>query len=354
MNFEHLIDLDDLSLDKLNEIIDMASRISKHPEHYRHACSGKILATLFYEPSTRTKMSFEAAMQRLGGTVIGFDNPMGSSVSKGETLQDTVKVVSGYSDILVIRHSRDGAALAAAQASLVPVINAGDGTHMHPTQTLADLVTLMNKAGRLDNLKIGLCGDLKNGRTVHSLIKTMCRYENNSFVLISSPEFALPDYSKDYITDSGASYMETDSLKDSIGGLDVLYMTRMQRERDVNAKESFNILDLETLRLGKPSLCVLHPLPRVDEITKDVDADTRAVYFEQTRYGMYARMSLILNMLGKGLGIEKDQSSEIESKTLCSYSNCITNQETYLKRLYEKDGKELICRYCEHRTKSKE
>lgn len=352
MTQTHLIDLDSLTLDQLDEIIDMASRISKHPQHFTNACKGKILATLFYEPSTRTKMSFEAAMQRLGGTVIGFDNPMGSSVSKGETLQDTVRVVSGYSDILVIRHSRDGAALAASMASLVPVINAGDGTHLHPTQTLADLVTLKNTSGRLDNLKIGLCGDLKNGRTVHSLIKTMCRYQGNSFTLISSPQFALPSYAKEYITDSGSSFVETDSLKEAISSLDVLYMTRMQRERDKTAGESFNILDKETLALAGEHLQVLHPLPRVDEITKDVDLDPRAVYFEQTRYGMYARMALIITMLKGEMRTVDDHFESFEEMDMpCSFFNCVTHEERYLKRMYKQDEKACICRYCEHTTR---
>lgn len=344
---KHLIDLDLMPMSQLLEIIDMAGRIAAHPDHYTEACRGKMLATLFYEPSTRTKMSFAAAMQRLGGTVIGFDNPSASSVAKGETLYDTVKVVSGYSDIVVIRHQKDGAALAAAKASLVPVINAGDGVHLHPTQTLADLVTMHNECKRLDNLHIGLCGDLKNGRTVHSLVKTMLRFKNNKFTLISHPDFKMPDHLKNEILQKGAEFKEVTNLKEVIGELDFLYMTRMQKERDSSAGLSANILDKETLALGKPTLRVGHPLPRVDEIAAEVDEDPRCVYFKQTRYGMYARMALILNILEKDFKMNCVNNTVTLKDKHCCNSNCITNFETYLPHTFRKQGEQFVCEYCD-------
>lgn len=298
-------------------------------------------------------MSFQAAMLRLGGTIIGFDNPGGTSVAKGESLKDTVRVISGYSDIIVMRNPNEGAALAASFYSKVPVINAGDGGHMHPTQTLADLVTLSNEKGRLDNLKIGLCGDLLNGRTVHSLIQTMCRFNNNSFVLISTPKLGVPQYIKDIMNAHGCSYTETTSLIDAISDLDVLYMTRIQRERFSSQEEYMSqkgiyILDKEKMKRAKPDLRVLHPLPRVDEISYDVDDDTRAKYFEQTEYGMYARMALIIMTL-------KDKNPvtmtvpQSNSKVTCTNCKCITQTEKYLPKLFRKAGDMVVCEYCEQR-----
>ena len=302
VQISNMIDLDQSSLAEIGEMIALANQIRNYPKEYCESCRGKIMATLFYEPSTRTKMSFQTAMLRLGGEVIGFDNPQSSSVSKGESLKDTVTVVSGYADILVIRHPLEGAAEAGAMYSRVPVINAGDGGHLHPTQTLTDLVTLYNEKGRLDNLCIGLCGDLKYGRTVHSLIKTMTRYHNNSFVLISTPELALPNYVKDIMNAAGCKYVEVSSLSEAMPMLDVLYMTRVQKERFFNEEDYVRlkdtyILNREKLNLAQPDMPVLHPLPRVDEIASDVDQDPRAAYFDQVQNGKYIRMALIMALL---------------------------------------------------------
>lgn len=351
----NMIDLDQSSLAEIGEMIALANQIRNYPKEYCESCRGKIMATLFYEPSTRTKMSFQTAMLRLGGEVIGFDNPQSSSVSKGESLKDTVTVVSGYADILVIRHPLEGAAEAGAMYSRVPVINAGDGGHLHPTQTLTDLVTLYNEKGRLDNLCIGLCGDLKYGRTVHSLIKTMTRYQNNSFVLISTPELALPNYVKDFMNAAGCKYVEVPSLSEAMPMLDVLYMTRIQQERfasreQYEAQKGVYVLDREKLNMGKKDLKVLHPLPRVDEITSDVDDDPRAAYFKQTVYGMYARMALIFSMLMNPQYKRKKPPAKSSHPVECSNPKCITQTELYLPRLFFASGDMLECKYCDGRT----
>lgn len=351
----NMIDLDQSSLDEIGEMIALANQIRNYPKEYSESCRGKIMATLFYEPSTRTKMSFQTAMLRLGGEVIGFDNPQSSSVSKGESLKDTVTVVSGYADILVVRHPLEGAAEAAAMYSRSPVINAGDGGHLHPTQTLTDLVTLYNEKGRLDNLCIGLCGDLKYGRTVHSLIKTMTRYRGNSFVLISTPELALPNYVKDIMHAAGCKFVEVPSLSEAMPMLDVLYMTRIQKERfaseaQYEAQKGVYVLDKEKLNMGKRDLKVLHPLPRVDEITPDVDDDPRAAYFKQTVYGMYARMALIFSMLMNPQYKRKKPPVRDSHPARCSNSKCITQTETYLPKLFFASGDMLECKYCDGRT----
>ena len=348
----NLIDLNQLSLEELDDITDMACRISRHPSHYSSACRDKLMATLFYEPSTRTQMSFQSAMLRLGGKIIGFDNPGATSVAKGESLKDTVIVLSGYTDVLTIRHPVEGAAMAASLYSGVPVINAGDGGHLHPTQTLTDIVTLRNVAGRTDNLVIGMCGDLANGRTVHSLCKCMARYSGNSFVFISSEKLAMPGYIKTFITRSGCRYSEVRTIEEAMPYLDVLYMTRIQRERfedqlEYEAQKGIYVLDGKKMRLGKPDLCVLHPLPRVDEISYEVDDDPRAYYFKQTLYGMYGRMALIIRL-----------TSEHESRTpdkpvadpdfVCTNPKCITKVEPYLPRLSADTPDGKVCAYCEH------
>ena len=285
-------------------MVDLGEQIKNHPEIYAGACSNKIMATLFYEPSTRTQMSFQTAMLRLGGRLIGFDNPANSSVSKGETLKDTTKIVSGYADILVMRHPVAGAAKAAALSADCPVINAGDSGHLHPTQTLTDLLTLQCEKGRLDHLTIGLCGDLKFGRTVHSLLKTMARCKNVRFVLISPEELRVPDYIiNDVLEANGIPYKETRSLEESMSELDILYMTRVQKERFFNEEDYIRlknsyILTKEKMSLAKPDMAVLHPLPRVNEIALDVDDDPRAAYFEQVQNGVYVRMALIMTLLG--------------------------------------------------------
>lgn len=355
MKTKHVIDLEDLSLDELMEIIKLANRIKEKPSDYSEVCHGKILATLFYEPSTRTQMSFKTAMLRLGGSFIGFDNPQNSSVSKGESLKDTITVVGGYADIIAIRHPLEGTAKAASMYSAAPVINAGDGGHLHPTQTLTDVVTLYNEKGRLDNMCIGLCGDLKNGRTVHSLIKTMSHFKNNRFVLISTPELSVPQYIKDVMNASDCEYTEVNSLKEAIPMLDVLYMTRIQQERfkskeDYEKQKGIFVLDKEKLLNAKRDLKILHPLPRVDEITTDVDYDERAKYFAQTIYGMYARMALIMTMLNHP---DKKSAPRImpTHNVRCKNPNCITLTEKYLPSIFrEVGGDMLICKYCDGRT----
>lgn len=355
MQLDNMIDLDQLPLSEIYEILELANKIKANPQDYSETCRGKIMATLFYEPSTRTKMSFQTAMFRLGGQVIGFDNPENSSVSKGETLKDTVSVVSGYADVIVIRHPMEGAASAASLYSKSPVINAGDGGHLHPTQTLTDIVTLYNEKGTLDNLCIGLCGDLKNGRTVHSLMKTMVRFQNNSFVLISTPELSVPQYVKDVLHAAGCKYREVTSLSEAIPELDVLYMTRIQKERFASEQQyeeqkGVYVLDKEKLSRAKRDLKILHPLPRVDEITVDIDEDPRAIYFQQTKYGMYARMALILTMLRQTDRTLPHSHVKTSSPYHCSNPRCITQEEHYLPNQFSEAGDMLVCKYCDGRT----
>lgn len=299
-----LIDIIDLSVEEIDELIQSANDIIKNPEKYREVCRYKKLATLFFEPSTRTRLSFEAAMMELGGKVLGFSEAASSSASKGESVSDTVRVVSCYADIIAMRHPKEGAPMVASMHAGVPVINAGDGGHNHPTQTLTDLLTIKREKGRLDHLTIGLCGDLKFGRTVHSLIAAMSRYTDIRFVLISPEELSLPDYVKRDILDrKQISYTETGSLEEAMPQLDVLYMTRVQKERFFNEadyirlKNSY-ILSLAKLANAKEELCIMHPLPRVNEIEPEVDSDPRACYFKQVLNGKYARMALIMKLLG--------------------------------------------------------
>lgn len=298
----HLISPLDFTVEELDQLFDLAYDIEKNPEKYSEACKGKKIATLFYEPSTRTRLSFEAAMINLGGQVLGFSEASSSSAAKGESVSDTIQIISCYADICAMRHPKEGAALVAANKSSIPVINAGDGGHQHPTQTLTDLLTIKSLKGRLDNVTIGLCGDLKFGRTVHSLINALLRYENVKFVLISPTELRVPEYIIENIKKAGAEYKEVTKLEDVIGDLDLLYMTRVQRERFFNEedyirlKDSF-ILDKKKMAMAKDDMLVLHPLPRVNEISVEVDDDPRAVYFKQVQYGVYVRMALILTLL---------------------------------------------------------
>ncbi len=298
----HLMNPLDLSVEELDHLFLLADDIKDHPDKYAHACAGKKLATLFYEPSTRTRLSIETAMLNLGGSTMGFADANSSSAAKGETVADTIRVISCFADICAIRHPKEGAAMVAANYSSIPVINAGDGGHQHPTQTLADLQTIRSLKGRLDHFTIGLCGDLKFGRTVHSLINALSRYEGIHFVLISPPELRVPDYITDMLKDKGITYEEVIRLEDVIGDLDVLYMTRVQKERFFNEEDyvrlkDFYILNAEKLKKAKPDMYVLHPLPRVNEIAADVDKDPRAAYFKQVQYGVYMRMALILTLL---------------------------------------------------------
>ncbi len=298
----HLMNPLDLSVDELNHLFLLADDIKEHPDKYAHVCAGKKLATLFYEPSTRTRLSIETAMLNLGGSTMGFADANSSSAAKGETVADTIRVISCFADICAIRHPKEGAAMVAANYSSIPVINAGDGGHQHPTQTLADLQTIRSLKGRLDHFTIGLCGDLKFGRTVHSLINALSRYEGVHFVLISPPELRVPDYITDMLKDKGITYEEVIRLEDVIGDLDILYMTRVQKERFFNEEDyvrlkDFYILNTDKLKKAKPDMYILHPLPRVNEIAADVDKDPRAAYFKQVQYGVYMRMALILTLL---------------------------------------------------------
>lgn len=299
----HVISPLDFSVEELDRLLNLAADIEKNPAKYAHACDGKILATLFYEPSTRTRLSFESAMIHLGGQALGFSSAASSSAAKGESVSDTIRMISCYADICAMRHPKEGAPTVATAVSSIPVINAGDGGHQHPTQTLTDLMTIRSLKGRLNHLTIGLCGDLKFGRTVHSLINALVRYSDISFVFISPEELRIPDYIREDVLDAkGVPYREVERLEDVIGGLDLLYMTRVQRERFFNEEDyvrlkDFYILDKKKMSLAGKDMLVLHPLPRVNEISVEVDSDPRAVYFKQVQYGVYVRMALILTLL---------------------------------------------------------
>lgn len=309
----HLIDPLDFSVEEIDGLLALAADIAQDKQKYAEVCHGKKLATLFYEPSTRTRLSFEAAMLNLGGSVLGFATADSSSATKGESVADTIRVISCYADICAMRHPKEGAPLRAARYSGIPVINAGDGGHQHPTQTLTDLMTIRRRKGRLSDLTIGLCGDLKFGRTVHSLIKSLARYEGIRFVLISPEELRVPDYViHEILTPKGIPYEEVTSLEESMPKLDILYMTRVQKERFFNEEDYIRLKDTyiltpEKMKLGKPDMAVLHPLPRVNEITLEVDDDPRAAYFEQAQNGVYVRMALMMTLLG--LAGEKEAGS---------------------------------------------
>lgn len=301
---KHLLSPLDLSVDETEDLLNLASRIANDPEKFSHCCDGKKLATLFYEPSTRTRLSFEAAMINLGGSVLGFSSADSSSASKGESVSDTIRVISCYADICAMRHPKEGAPMVAAEKSGIPVINAGDGGHQHPTQTLTDLMTIRELRGSLDNFTIGLCGDLKFGRTVHSLIRSLIRYKNVKFILISPKELRVPDYIReDVLIHNNVEFEEVERLEDVIPQLDILYMTRVQKERFFSEDEylrmkDFYILNKEKMAAAKDNMYVLHPLPRVNEISVEIDDDPRAAYFKQVQFGVYVRMALILTLLG--------------------------------------------------------
>lgn len=350
----HLLNILDLSTDELDELIKTALDIKANPLKYQDMCAHKTLATLFFEPSTRTRLSFESAMISLGGSVIGFSSANSSSAAKGESVADTATVVSGYIDIIAMRHPKEGAAYVASKHSKVPLINAGDGGHFHPTQTLADLCTIYSDKGRLDNLTIGICGDLKYGRTVHSLIGAMVRYKNIKFILISPKELALPDFVKKNILDEkGIEYIETTSLEDSIPSLDILYMTRIQKERFLDAdeyerlKDSY-VLTEEKMQLAKEDMYVLHPLPRVNEISVKVDSDRRASYFRQTEYGKYMRMALILKLLKEKDSAKAEDRESYPTDKKCKNEHCILTTEQELEHLCYRDEKGIVrCLYCD-------
>lgn len=300
---QHLLSTDDLTPESVNELLILADEILKSPEAFKQSCQGMLLATLFFEPSTRTRLSFESAMHRLGGAVVGFSDGGVSSATKGETLADTVRTVSAYVDVIAMRHAKEGAATLASRYTAVPLINAGDGGHQHPTQTLTDLLTIYQTRGKLDGMTVGLCGDLKFGRTVHSLVHALAKYPGNTFYFISPQELQIPKYIKHELRENGIRFEEVERLEDVMDKLDILYMTRVQRERFFNEadyirlKDSY-ILDLEKLETAKSDLAILHPLPRVNEIAVEVDKDPRALYFDQVHYGMIVRMALILKLTG--------------------------------------------------------
>ena len=357
-----LIDIVDFSVEELQQLLDTACDITENPDKYADACKRKKLATLFFEPSTRTRLSFEAAMLELGGSVIGVSEAGSSSAAKGESVSDTARMISCYADIMAMRHPKEGAPYVASKAASIPVINAGDGGHCHPTQTLADLLTIYRELGRLDNLVIGCCGDLKYGRTVHSLISAMSRYNNIKVVLISPEELRLPKYVKYEVLDkNGMEYVETTSLEQAMPELDVLYMTRIQRERFDSfdeyerLKDSY-VLTAEKLQTAKPTMRVLHPLPRVNEISVKVDSDPRAAYFRQALNGKYMRMALILKLLEDAKnGVADNAEPElIVDEFRCSNPRCITSTEQELQhafRLMDADHGIYRCIYCDSKAK---
>ena len=353
--YQHLIDLNDFPVAWWKKLIELGENINNDPVKYAHECEGKVMATLFYEPSTRTQMSFQTAMLRLGGRIIGFDNPANSSVAKGETIKDTTKIVSSYADILVIRHPVAGAAKAASLTADCPVINAGDGGHLHPTQTLTDLLTLKIEKKRLSGLTIGMCGDLINGRTVHSLCKALSMLENNKFIFISTPKLKMPVYIKDIIKANGSTYEEVHTLEEAMDKLDVLYMTRIQQERfdseeEYLAQKNTYVLDKKKMQLARQDMIVMHPLPRVDEITVEVDEDPRAMYFTQAKYGVFARMALIMMMLD-GKKSSETLRGKVYGGVRCDNPRCITNHEEYLPKSFRSSGDETLleCEYCDER-----
>ncbi len=335
----HLLSITDLSVEEITALLDTAADMEARPDEYAHRMAGKKLATLFFEPSTRTRLSFEAAMLELGGSVLGFAGANNSSAAKGESVKDTIRTVSCYADIIAMRHPLEGAPWAAVQSAAVPVINAGDGGHHHPTQTLADLMTLKKEKGRLDHLRIGLCGDLKFGRTVHSLIEALTRYPGNEFILISPRELRLPAGIIRDMEERGAAFREEESLEQEIGGLDALYMTRIQQERFFSVEEYLRlkdsyVLDEEKMRLAKPDMIVMHPLPRVNEIDVKVDDDPRACYFKQVLYGKIMRKALILKLTSEISLPAKPGPVRITTGRRCKNPRCISTTEQGLEPLF--------------------
>ncbi len=350
MEIRHLIDIEDVTVKWWEELYKTCSDIIDHPDAYSESCRGKVVASLFFEPSTRTNFSFQAATLRLGGSVFGFSDPSATSTAKGETLADTIRMVSAYADTIVMRNPREGAAKAASLYSEVPVINAGDGGHMHPTQTLTDLTTIRRLRGEIGNMNIGLCGDLKNGRTVHSLAMALSKFPGVNFYLIAPRDLAMPDYMLSYLKEHGQKYIEVTGLESTIPQLDVLYMTRIQKERFVDPLEyerlkGVYVLNRRKLDNAKKELLIMHPLPRVDEIAQDVDSDSRAVYFQQARFGMFIRMALLHRTLN--LPRLKPECPETGREPLCRSKNCITQTERYLPNLIKDMAGEKCCGYCD-------
>lgn len=347
----HINDLSDLTMEEFQDIYRLTTSIIDHPDEYANACRGKVLGSLFYEPSTRTNLSFSTAMMRLGGSVVGFNNPSSSSTTKGETLKDTITMVSNYADLIVMRNPNEGAAKAASMYSEVPVINAGDGGHFHPTQTLADMTTILRLRGSAENMKIGICGDLKYGRTVHSLIHFLANYKDIQFYLIAPRELAIPEYLRQFMRQHKMKFFEVSGLEPVIPMLDVLYMTRIQKERfpsvdEYNSLKGIYCLNAAKLKHAKPDMLVMHPLPRVDEIAQDVDDDPRAVYFDQARYGMFARMALIMTLLRQGRQ-RMPKSVKGLKNMRCTNPKCITRTETYLPVQTHHTEQGERCLYCD-------
>lgn len=350
LKLRNLIDIEDLTLEEWNELYGLASQIIAHPKDFTDVLHGDVMASLFFEPSTRTNFSFQTAMLRLGGSVFGFADPKSSSTSKGETLKDTIKMVSGYADVIVMRSPQEGAAKAASLYSDVPVINAGDGGHMHPTQTLADLTTIATLRGDIRDINVGLCGDLKYGRTVHSLIKALAKFPGIRFYLIAPRELAMPGYMIEFMKEHNQKFVEVTNLEATMPQLDVLYMTRIQRERFVDPLEydrlkGVYVLTRSKLQNAKKDLLIMHPLPRVDEIAQDVDDDPRAVYFQQARFGMYARMALLMKLVEQGR--RTPEAQEIGKAPICHNKNCITQTELYLPNLTKNVGGKCCCGFCD-------
>ena len=348
----HVIDFQDITLPEWHDLYRTMEDMLLRPEDYRTALSGRVMASLFFEPSTRTNFSFQAAMQRLGGGVFGFNDPASTSASKGETMKDTMIMVSGYADVIVQRHPREGAALAASLYASCPIINAGDGGHWHPTQTLTDLATITHLRGKVDGICVGLCGDLKNGRTVHSLIRALSRFEGVQLMLISPRELAVPSYIHRFMRERGMKYVEATNLEASLGQLDVLYMTRIQRERFLDPLEyerlkGVYVLTAQKMRLAKPDMLVLHPLPRVDEIHPGVDDDSRAAYFRQAEIGMVIRQALLLHLAL--LPKITPPRNYPPGPRVCRYAGCITAYEGYLPPLTDNSA----CGFCEHELEEK-
>lgn len=353
MNIRHLIDYNDILREDWIMIYNLACDIKKSPSRYTSACKTSVMATLFYEPSTRTQLSFQTAMLRLGGKVIGFADPKNSSVSKGESLRDTIKIISGYADIAVIRNPIEGAAYAASLYSSVPVINAGDGSHLHPTQTMTDMYTIACEKGRYENLTIGFCGDLANGRTVHSLVKAFSCYKNNTLYFISTETLRLPQYIIDLLTESGNKIFTVESLEKHISEFDILYMTRIQRERfgsveEYEAQSGIYVLNAEKLKYAKENLIIMHPLPKIDEISYEVDDDPRAKYFEQAENGLYIRMALILTLCETYQSKIKPPLYPLPPRRFCANPRCISNHERYLPEMKKLSGNKYVCEYCEN------
>lgn len=358
---KHLIDPTDLTFQEMEDVVALGEQIIANPTAYAEKAKGLRLATLFYEPSTRTRLSFTAAMMSLGGQVLGFSDARNSSVSKGETVQDTVRVIGKFADIIAMRHPIEGAPYVASLVSEVPIINAGDGSHAHPTQTLTDLLTIKRELGHIHNITIGFCGDLRFGRTVHSLIKALSRYQGIKVVLIAPDELRLPTYIKQDVCErNGIDYTETNSLEEAIPSLDILYMTRVQKERFLDedefdrVKDSF-VLDAAKMKLAKPDMKVLHPLPRVNEILPEVDDDPRAAYFRQVENGKYVRMALILSLLqwknDKKHPMPQSDKTIVEGIFHCTNTKCISNHEAHAPKFYRSQDGTLRCLYCDAKVK---